>query len=379
MSISRPSWPSRLLAATAYLGAGALVIAILPLERPFVLRHARVALTLHLARAVITTTLLLLLAAARASFELTLAMRVAIAVACSLLAGVPWAPGLDRSLLLIPLLAAAAIWLLSLAGLAIALSGHTADIRGFLNADWPEHTVAPVPQPASEPTRGLDARTLWEQRLARMWEAARVAMAERQRRQRMTELEAQIQAVHARLAHLRQLLGLGELSLGQFGEAEHALLQYLTALQRELAAWTQRHPITQPAPSPPAVMTTLPLAELVMLTVIDLSGTPAFTWGHFPLDEALTAGMMSALDALAEEMFGAPVQKTALAEGAVVSVVRGECTRLVAWFDGDPSPVQLRELQRYVEEFERANAAVLASLPVDPSRIVAPSLPLTPG
>ena len=113
--------------------------------------------------------------------------------------------------------------------------------------------------------------------------------------------------------------------------------------------------------------------------MIDLSGTPVFTWGHFPLDEALTAGMMSALDTLAEEMFGAPVQKTALAEGAVVSVVRGERTRLVAWFDGDPSPVQLRDLQGYLEEFERANAAVLASLPVDCGRIVALPVPSGPS
>lgn len=379
VSVSRPSWPSRLLAAVAYLGAGALLIAIWPLQRPFVLRHARVALAIHLARAAVATALLLGLAVTRATFELTLALRLAIAVAFTLLAGVPWAPGLDRSLVLVPSLAAAGMWLLSLAGLAIALAGRTADVRAFLNADWPERPLRPAPQRASEPVLREEARALWEQRLARMWEAARVAMAERQRRARMTELEEQIHAVHARLTHLRHLLGLGELSLGQFSQAEQALLHYLSELERELAAWTQRLPIVQPAPPPPAAMTALPRAELVMLTVIDLSGTPVFTWGHFPMDEALTAGMMSALDTLAEEMFGAPVQKTALTEGAVVSVVRGERTRLVAWFDGDPSPVQLRDLQGYLEEFERANAAALASLPVDPGRIVALPVPSAPS
>ncbi|MCM8748158.1 hypothetical protein NET02_03285 [Thermomicrobiaceae bacterium CFH 74404] len=378
-SLTRPSWPSRLLAAAAYLGAGALLIVISPLQRPFVLRHARVALALHLARAAVVTALLLGLAAARAGFELTLALRLAIAVAFTLLAGVPWAPGLDRSLILVPSLVSVGIWLLSLAGLAIALAGRTADVRAFLNADWPEHPLRAAPQRPDEPVLREEARALWEHRLARMWEAARVAMAERQRRARMTELEEQIHAVHARLAHLRHLLGLGELSLGQFSQAEQSLLRYLSELERELAAWTQRLPIAQPAPPPPAVMTTLPRAELVMLTVIDPAGTPVFSWGHFPLDEALTAGMMSALDSLAEEMFGAPVQKTALAEGAVVSVVRGERTRLVAWFDGDPSPVQLRDLQSYLEEFERANAAALASLPVDPGRIVAPPVPLVPS
>lgn len=374
-SPSRLSWSSRLLAAVAYVGAGAFIVAVLPIQRPFVLKHARVALTIHLLRATLVIVVLLGLAAVRGSPEPNQLLRIAVALGLTLTAGIPWAPGLERSVITPALVAAAATWTLSLAGLAIALSGRTADVRAFLHADWPDRQGTPPDKPDRMTERPRDeARLLWEQRLDRMWHAAAVARAERQRCTRITELQEQIRGAHARIAHLRHLLEIGEVSAGQFDQAQRDLQGYASELERELAALTQRLPLARPTPQPPAALTTLPVADLVMLSIVDPSGTPVFTWGHFPIDEALTAGMMSALDALAEEMFGAPVQKTALAEGAVVSVVRGERTRLVAWFDGDPSPNQLRTLQGFLAEFERENAAVLASLPVDPSRIVAPPL-----
>ena len=95
---------------------------------------------------------------------------------------------------------------------------------------------------------------------------------------------------------------------------------------------------------------------LQTLAITAHSGIPLFTYGTFHLDEALVTGILSAFNSLSEEVFGAQVHKTQLAEGQVLSFVHARHTVTMAVFDEEPSPVQLRLLRDLVDDFEARNS-----------------------
>jgi len=122
------------------------------------------------------------------------------------------------------------------------------------------------------------------------------------------------------------------------------------------------------------VLTQVPLQTLAITA---RSGVPLLTYGNFRLDEALVTGILSAFNSLSEEVFGAEVHKTELAEGQVLSFVHSRHTVTMAVFEEDPSPTQLRLLRDLVDEFERINGQELAKPSPNPARLKELTIPFS--
>jgi hypothetical protein len=134
-------------------------------------------------------------------------------------------------------------------------------------------------------------------------------------------------------------------------------------------------PTIEEMPNPPDALTGAPDAQVVSLAVIDRSGVPIVTYGHFALDESLISGMVSVIDSLSEEMFGSRASKTHLAGADVVHFAYGAHTILLTTFDDEPSPVQLAQLREYIDEFEAVNVGRLAESPIDVDAVTAIEVP----
>ncbi|MDI3341558.1 MAG: hypothetical protein QJR03_13625 [Sphaerobacter sp.] len=373
-----PARRSRVLASLAYAGPLSLgIVALLP-RSPFLMRHALVALTLHLVRFAWGGLFLVLWRVPEPGAGVGRAARLAVDLAMLLLVGLPWPSGLTRDTALLLSLPLGATWVLGLAGALAAATGRTFDLDALLHADWPDDAPPPPVVPAAHVDERAQARALRERRLARIWQASLVARSEQRRRERMEQLKEQMDAVLIRLDYLNHLLSLGELSLNRFTAMHTELIRYLDALRRELAElqsrWADVPPATQ-WPVPPPALTELPPVRVLTLAVLDHGGVPIFTSGHFPLDESLVTGMVSAIDSLSEEMFGSRVLKTQLAEGQVVHFARGRYTVAFALFEDEPAPVQIGHLRDFLHAFEQANAAALTASPVDTSRLTPVPVP----
>jgi hypothetical protein len=382
----------RLLAALSYIG---LTGALIPLAQPdnlFVVRHARRALAIHLLRVLLIAPVLaipLLDPAGGRSSEtmLDFARHLSLLV----LVGSPGLDALSGSSGLWILGALILTWGLQFLGLLLASTGLTADMHAFLHADWPNyngvdrrrhargrrHDDPPMPSADEQDYKASVVRQR-EERLARVRAADSVAASERQRGRSLAELQEEFDRVGARRAHLNTLLELGEMSERRWGENS----RQLDTRQRELATeiailGARRLAVAEPdgrtwRDVPTDVYAQVPLQTLAISA---RSGVPLLTYGTFHLDEALVTGILSAFNSLSEEVFGAQVHKTQLAEGQVLYFVHAHLTITMAVFGEDPSPAQLRTLRDLVDEFERANAQELARSSPDPDRLREVAIP----
>lgn len=379
----QPARLSRVTGALVYLGPLCLIVVSLPTRSRFIMRHALIAMTTHLFRFGLSGLLIGLWLYQGGSAHPARAATLAADLGMLLLTGLPWIPGMERELLYLLALPLGMTWIVSLAGVVIAASGHTIDFDALLHADWPDALPEPVvkgPNPAAERAY---ARELRERRLERIWDASIAAQTERRRGARIEQVQSDMDAVLRRLDHLNRLLSLGEISLPRFDAMHHDLIAYLDALRAELTGLQTRSSdaranggLGAPA-SPPLALTDLPEVHALTLAVLDPGGVPIFTVGHFALDETLITGMVSALDSLSEEMFGSRVHKTQLAEGQVVHFVRGRLTIAFAIFEDEPAPAQIVELREFLDAFEQTNGALLMRGPLDPDQVVALPPPFT--
>jgi len=378
----------RLLAALSYLGLTGALVPLAQPDNPFVVRHARRALAIHLLRVLMIVPVLALpLLDPNAGRSNETMLNFARHISLVMLVG---SPGLDALTGLSGLWILGVLvltWGLQFIGLLLASTGLTADIHAFLHADWPNYRGADRRRPVSgrrrddqaepevEPTeRDYKAAVVRQrdERLARVRAADSVAANERQRGRSLAELQEEFDKANARRAHLNRLLELGEMSERRWGENSRQLETQLRELATEIAVLgARRLAVAEPdgrtwRDVPTDVYAQVPLQTLAISA---RSGVPLLTYGTFHLDEALVTGILSAFNSLSEEVFGAQVHKTQLAEGQVLYFVHARLTVTMAVFDEDPSPAQLRTLRDLVDEFERANAQELARNSPDPNRL----------
>ncbi|HEX5506224.1 MAG TPA: hypothetical protein VFW96_26635 [Thermomicrobiales bacterium] len=366
----------RLLAALSYVG---LTGALAPLAQPdnrYVVRHARLALLLHLLRVALVIPALLwplagLADGARldaipplaASLSLLAVLGVALPITPAGLG--PWVVGVLT-----------ATWALDIFGFVIALGGLTADWHAFFHADWPNVNQSRFARRQRDPAEILREKEqlaqLREGRLARVRQADTVAARERQRYGTVEGLRAEFDDATARRAHLTELLRLGEISKRRYGEQAGQLDARLTELATQIAVLgARRMPLSELDGRRRRELPTdiLVHAPLQTLAITARSGVPLCTYGNFRLDEALVTGILSAFNSISEEVFGAEVHKTELAEGQVLTFVHARWTVTMAVFEEDPSPMQLRLLRDMVDEFERVNALELGRAAPNPARL----------
>ena len=367
-----PGSTSQIAAALSYLGAGWALALLFAPPRRFIMRHAMIAASLHMARVGICGLVIAIWLFAHRDTQ-PVAESLSLHLGSLLLLGIPWvnAPGGMLQALAVPL---GASWIAGLSAAAAAALGHTLDLQGLLNADWSD--PAPRQQPRDTAPLFDDrtrARELTEQRLNRMWNASRVAAVERRRVERMDQLRAEQDEVLGRLENLNQMLSLGEMSLSRYNTLQADLIAYLDELRAEMSDIERRNggvsASAETSRRGAAALGPLPDVRVLTLAVVDPSGIPLRTYGHFPLDESIITGMVTAFESLSAEMFGSLVHKTQLADGQVVHFARGRSTVAYAVFEDDPAPGQIAQLRDFLTAFESLNSTELRRLPVDTAHL----------
>jgi hypothetical protein len=397
---SRPSRMSRVLAAASYLfGSFALIIVAVGPRNPFVVRHAQQAMVLHVSRiALVSATILTWHATTTAEAPLSVSV-FAVHFASLVLAGIPWPTEMSGDLMLSLGLPLGGLWVMSLVGMAVSGLGLSLDLRAALSARWPEWIDDSEPEigtpeydrriglrgsrpelqgkqlsvaAQSDYERGL-ARELRDKQLERIWNASRLAVQERNRQDIITELEKRQETVLVRLDHLNHLLSNGSISLSRYHRFNRELIEYLDGLRSVRAQVRSRVGGGGRAfgelPETPDSLTSAPEAEAVTMAIIDNTGIPILTYGHFAIDESLISGMVSVMDGLSEEMFGSRANATRLADGEVVYYAKGNFCSVFVTFDDEPAPLQVSQLQEYLDDFEESNQEPLNRSPVDPTSI----------
>jgi hypothetical protein len=403
---NRLSRTSRLLATLAYLvGAVALLIVALGPRNPFLVRHAQQAMVIHLLRLIAVTGVILTWYLSAGDSPGLILSDLTLHIGMLLLFGLPWPGEMPAELVLLLGLPLGGPWILSIIGAAASSAGKSLDFPAAFSSSWPEKVADRIPKigtpeydrwiglrgsdygdagPAAsgmsfyEAERGV-ARNIRDQRLERMWSASRVAQQERSRQDIIKELENRQDTVLVRLDHLNHLLSTGSISMSRYNRFNQDLITYLDGLRSVMARVHSRAEGAGQAlgelPEAPDAMTEAPDAEASALAVIDQSGIPVVTYGHFAMDESLISGMVSVLDGLNEEMFGSRANMTQLADGDVVYYSKGEYVSAFVTFDDEPSPAQVQSLRSYVDAFETENAAPLSRTPIDPDCIVEVEVP----
>ena len=385
----------RLLAALGYLGLTGALVPLAQPDNPFVVRHARRGVMIHLLRVMAIAPVLAIVLTdpinGRTTETLLLFARD---LSLLVLIGSPSPDVLSGTSGIWILCALIFTWGLQFLGMILACSGLTADLSAFLHADWPnysgddrralsgrrreDHSVAKVTDGEREYKEAVVK--LRDDRLARVRAADSVAASERQRGRSLTELQEEFDKANARRSHLNKLLELGEVSERRWAESTKQLDSRLRELATEIAIHgARRLAVAEPdgrswRDLPTDVYAQVPLQTLALSA---RSGIPLFTYGNFHLDEALVTGILSAFNSLSEEVFGAQVHKTQLAEGQVLYFVHARQTVTMAVFDEDPSPAQLRTLRDLVDEFERINAQELTRNSPDPARMTEIDIPFS--
>lgn len=102
------------------------------------------------------------------------------------------------------------------------------------------------------------------------------------------------------------------------------------------------------------------------------SGMPLSTLGKFEVDPALFVPMLSSFRSATAEIFGGGLQSTAIEGGRWLCFVPGNFTTMMAIFSAEPANRQLEFLEQLHRLFEKANRALLASSPVEASKLVFP-------
>lgn len=379
----------RLLAALSYFGLTGALVPLAQPDNPFVVRHARRGIALHIARiALIVPVLALPIADPSVGWHYDTMMDFALNLSLLLTIGVPGAGAFQGAAGAWILVALLFTWGLQFLGMLLALSGLTADFEAFLHADWPNFSGPDRRAFSRRRSDWNDAERQMKEslvrqrdgRLARRQAADSVAAVERHRMRSLTEMQDEFDETAARRAHLRKLFELGEISERRFDEQAAQCDAVSSQLATEIAILGARRLAISDVESrtrrglPTELIVHVPLQTLAITA---RSGIPLFTYGTFHLDEALVTGILSAFNSLSEEVFGAEVHKTQLAEGQVLSFVHARHTVTMAVFDEEPSPVQLRMLRDLVDDFEARNSHELARSAPNPARLKEVEIPFS--
>lgn len=369
----------RLTAAVAYLGVMSILISLARPDRRFLARHTRLALVLHLLRAVAVIVPLVIFWRADRLDPAYDRSELLTDIGLLLLAGLPRLETISGDLLPWAAYPIALLWGASAVGLVLAAMGRTADFSAFASADWSDvvphwHRRAVTP----EEERRL-ARMARERQLEKLQRSTRTIGVERTRRERMGEIEDRIERLQAEQEHINQLLALGEMSQRRYDSLAEDIEAELLELRNKLAELSQRSVAPSQVPAQLRVnrLDRTPESEVDTVAIVTPSGVPLFTYGAFALDEALVAGILSAFDSISEEVFGSRVHKTELAEGQVLHFAHGQHVVILAIFAEEPSPRQIEQLRTMLRQFEAANRGPLSRQQYDPHYLIEVHPPFT--
>jgi hypothetical protein len=367
----RYSATERALTALSYLGAFSLLAYAVVPRRQFVARHVRLAVAVHLLRFFwLAVTLVAWWALADPPAGDYRLVRFAGDLGMLFLFGVPWTSTYHLDVLPWLVTPLVVTWLLSIVGFLLAATAKTADFDAFMHADWSEAHMRRrwLWRPPEEEKR--QARIARDRHMQRLQYAHRMVTGERQRRDRMSALEDAVRQLEAERSHNDQLLAVGELSRRRYDALNAQIDAELDELRERLAELTARVVMTSTVMPERMRISRLERgveSKVDTIAIVTPSGVPLFTYGHFQIDEALVAGILSAFDSVTEEVFGSRVHKTELAEGEVLYFAHGQHVIVMAIYAEEPSPRQIEQLRTMLQQFEVANQSQLARNAFDPT------------
>lgn len=361
----------RFLAAIAYIG---LLPFLIIASRPgptFIRRHQHRAALVHLIRIVWVSGIAFIywLGYADGPIE-ERAGNLTWDFIAVVVAGMPWYSTWSSDALPWLLTPVVLTWALSIGGFVLAAKGLSADFSAFVKADWTDPVRKRRFLYTPPDVEREQARRARERQLERLQRSSQIMHSERTRRDRIQELEDQLERLDAQRDYYNQLLALGEISQRRYDQANQDLDEQESQLQGQLAGLTTRV-ASMPSHVPERLrvnrLSRPSETQVESLAIVTTSGVPIFAYGRFQIDEALMAGMLSAFDSLSEEVFGSRVHKTSLAEGQVLYFAHGDHVVVMATFDDEPSPRQVEQLRTMVRQFESANSGPLTRGQLDPA------------
>lgn len=367
-----PSLADRVLGALAYVGALSLMFSLVQPDGRFARLHTRVAQVVHLGRLAWLLTVLVIWwrklvpedGADRYPFS-----HLAQDAALLLVLGVPTPQTLRSDVLPWIITPLVLTWVVGLIGLVLAASGRSLDPVAATRAHWGDIRVLHDGGVQAAEEERQQARRARQRQLERLQRTTATVGLERNRRERMSGISAELTRLQAEHEHVDRLLALGEISRRRYDSLCDEINSEMAALQREYGELTMRS--NAPRQLPESLRVTRqqrsPESAVESLAIVTPSGVPLFTYGYFQLDEALVAGILSAFDSISAEMFGSRVHKTELAQGQVLHFAHGEHVVILAVFIDEPSPRQIEQLRNMLSTFESANAGPLTRQQFDPA------------
>lgn len=368
---AQPVGSDRALAALSYLSIFGMVIFAAVPGRQFLARHNWLAVSIHLIRfAWVGGALAIWWARADPPPETYGLRHFGADLMMLIVVGVPWPTTWSTEALPWIITPLALTWLCCLIGFILAVAGRTADFYAFAHADWSDVLVRRIwlsRSPEEERRMALVAR---ERQLERMQHSTRLVSTERDRRNRIVDFEEEIARLEKLRLHSDHLLGVGEISRRRYDQMQDEIDEEIAALMSQVHGLQSR--IAMPASAVPDRLRVHRMerdaeSQIEGLTIVTPDGLPLFSYGHFALDDALVSGILSAFDSLSEEVFGSRVHKTNLAEGKVLHFAHGQYVVIMGIFIDEPSPRQIEQLRKMLQQFEQANAGPLARKAWDPA------------
>ncbi|CAN5528438.1 hypothetical protein BH23CHL2_BH23CHL2_22760 [soil metagenome] len=362
---------SRIVAALSYVGILSAAIAVSSPKVRFVRKHLQVAILVFSVRVLWTLAVVIgwwLTAdpAAEESrlrgflFDATATILIGLPVSDIWTSGaLPWliAPGL-------------ATVLTSILGIALAITGRSADVHAFTTADWSDPSVRRTYLGVTPEEERELARRARDRQLERLQKSSRMLRTEQARRLSISDVEAQLERIELQREYHDQLLSLGEISQRRYEQVNSDLDEQAERLRAQLSSLESRVQKAESGSSSTVGGSRLrrPAETLLeSLAIVTPDGIPIFTYGQFQLDDAIVAGMLSAFDSLSEEVFGSRVSKTSLDGGQVLYFAHGDYVLLMASFIDEPSPRQVEDLRTMLKQFESANDGPIARKQYDPN------------
>ena len=190
----------------------------------------------------------------------------------------------------------------------------------------------------------------------------------------LSEAQAYVERVNAKIDHLAGEFASGEINRAQFQE----LFDHYQRERRTIQTWSDTRSASddwkEAVTEGHSIMIRRQHKARVLGYAIyeNESGVPLSTIGHFEVDPALAVPMMSSYRTAAREIFGGDVRSTQIDGGKWLTFIPGQKTTLMAIFTTEPARQQLKSLEDLHELFEKANIHMLARAQINAHELVFP-------
>lgn len=111
---------------------------------------------------------------------------------------------------------------------------------------------------------------------------------------------------------------------------------------------------------------------LAFAIYVNQTGLPLKTLGQFEVDSEIVISMIASYRSATQEIFGAGMRSTEIANGEWVIFVPGEITTLISLFSNEPAAKQMEFVEELHRLFEQANRPYLSADEIEVGSLLFP-------